>query len=242
MSTATWAEPDLSLLYPDSDGKPMADNTVQFDHIMMIKGGLDVVFSDREDVFVAGDLLWYPVEGAPEIRVAPDVMVVLGRPKGHRRSYLQWREDGVAPQVVFEIVSPRSAVPDMLVKTVFYQQYGVLEYYIYDPALGELYGLVRDGTALKPVEAMEGWTSPLLEIRFELGPLAPPDAPTDTPRRPLRVFGPDGRPFSSFAALAAERNRAEAERNRAEAERDAERERAERLAARLRELGVDPEA
>ena len=42
---------------------------------------------------MAGDLLWYPVEGQPNICQAPDVMVVWGRPKGERKSYLQWLEN-----------------------------------------------------------------------------------------------------------------------------------------------------
>ena len=58
------------------------------------------------NVFVAGNLLWYPVEGNPNIRTAPDIMIAFRRPKGHRGSYLQWKEDGIPPQVVFEIWSP----------------------------------------------------------------------------------------------------------------------------------------
>src|SRR5437016_2428062 len=92
--------------YPDSDGQPMADNTLQYEYITLIKGGLDIVFADVADVFVAGDLLWYAVEGEPTIRQAPDVLVAFGRPKGYRGSYRQWEEDNIPPQVVFEILSP----------------------------------------------------------------------------------------------------------------------------------------
>ena len=51
------------MIYPESDGKPMADNTRQFDTVVMIQGGLAALFANRLDVFVAGDLLWYPMEG-----------------------------------------------------------------------------------------------------------------------------------------------------------------------------------
>ncbi len=61
MQTPTLAEPTIE--YPDSDGQPMADNTVQFRWIQTLQGGLDVLFRDDPNVFVAGDLLWYPVEG-----------------------------------------------------------------------------------------------------------------------------------------------------------------------------------
>ena len=67
--------------YPESDGQPMADNTEQFDWLVKIKENLEILFAERPDVFIAGDLLWYPV---PDRRitnpVALDVMVVFGRP------------------------------------------------------------------------------------------------------------------------------------------------------------------
>ena len=98
--------PRTGVIYPDSDGQPMADNTLQFRWIVTIKEGLAHLFMDRPDVFVAGDLLWYPVEGDPKTRIAPDAMVAFGRPKGDRGSYKQWEEGGIAPQVVFEVLSP----------------------------------------------------------------------------------------------------------------------------------------
>ncbi|MEO8894016.1 MAG: hypothetical protein ABI417_21225, partial [Coleofasciculaceae cyanobacterium] len=57
------------IIYPDSDGKPMADNTKQFRCITTIQGGLDALFKDRADIFVAGDLLWYPLEGDNKTRL-----------------------------------------------------------------------------------------------------------------------------------------------------------------------------
>jgi Uma2 family endonuclease len=77
------------LLYPDSDGKPMADNTEQFRWIVTIKENLEVLFADRADVFIAGDLLWYPVRSTIVSPTAPDIMVIFGRPKGKRGSYKQ---------------------------------------------------------------------------------------------------------------------------------------------------------
>ncbi len=85
------------IIYPESDGRPIADNTKQFRWIVTIEGGLEALFREREDVFVAGDLLWYPVEGRPDIRTAPDIRVVFGQPKGDRGSYLQWQEGGIPP-------------------------------------------------------------------------------------------------------------------------------------------------
>lgn len=119
--------------YPDSDGQLMADNTQQFRWIVLIKENLEILFANHPQVFVAGDLLWYPVEGHPEICVAPDVLVAFGRDKGDRGSYKQWLENNIAPQVVFEILSPCNKLKEMTKKLQFYDRYGVEEYYIYDP-------------------------------------------------------------------------------------------------------------
>ena len=118
---------DENLIYPDSDGRPIADNTKQFRWIVTIKEGLDVLYRNDENVFVAGDLLWYPVEGRVDIRAAPDAMVVFGRPKGNRGSYMQWREENIAPQVIFEILSPNSAAQEINRKLKFYDNFGVQE-------------------------------------------------------------------------------------------------------------------
>ena len=130
---------------PESDGKPLADNTLQFRLIVTIQGGIDALFADVPNVFVAGDLLWYPTEAVDGAAVsqAPDVMVVFGRPKGDRRSYKQWQEDNIAPQVVFEILSHSNTAKEMKAKFEFYQRHGVEEYYLYDPAKNTLKGWLK---------------------------------------------------------------------------------------------------
>jgi Uma2 family endonuclease len=204
------------ILYPDSDGQPMADNTRQFDYIVMIQGGLSALFADRPDVFVAGDLLWYPVEGSNTLRAAPDAMVVFGRPPGYRGSYKQWCEDGLAPQVAFEVLSPGNTRVEMARKRQFYERYGVEEYYEYDPDRGELRGWLRREGRLEPIARMENWVSPRLGVRFTL-------AGTE-----LVLYRPDGRRFETFVELEqraeTERQRAETERQRAETERQRGRE------------------
>lgn len=57
--------------------------------------------------------------------MAPDVMVVFGRPKGDRGSYQQWREDNIPPQVVFELLSPGNRLAEMVRKLRFSERYGV---------------------------------------------------------------------------------------------------------------------
>jgi Uma2 family endonuclease len=110
MSSVALPPSRTPIVYPDSDGKPMAENTLQYQWIVKITGGLEHLFANDPDVFVAGDLFWYPVEGHPEIRLAPDTLIAFGRPKGNRGSYRQWVEGGISPQVVFEVIAPEMGI------------------------------------------------------------------------------------------------------------------------------------
>ena len=253
------------IIYPSSDGQPMAESTIQYKLIVKIKEGCESLFKDDPNVFVAADLLWYPVEGRIDISQAPDTMVVFGRPKGDRPSYIQYREDNIGPQVVFEIRSHNDRQTKMNKKLAFYQRHGVEEYYLYDPERNELQGWQRIEGNLEVIEPMEGWISPRLEVRFELG------------EDGLEIYRPDGEKFLSYAELEEERvlsrqrlqqesQRAEQESQRAEqAEQKVKQESqraeqanqraeqaeqkakqadqiAQRLAMRLRELNIDPDS
>lgn len=226
----------LDWLYPASDGKPMADNTEQYRWIVLIKENLEILFAGTPDVFVAADLLWYPVpvDNPPAPCQAPDVMVVFGRPKGKRQSYLQWQEGDVPPQVVFEILSQSNRTPkgrrEMEHKFSFYQQYGVEEYYLYDPDRLVLEGWLRQEEELVPIAEMSDWVSPRLQVRLAW-----------QPGKELQLYSPDGGRFLSSVELRelAEREHQRAEQ--AESERERERQRAERLATYLRSLGLNPD-
>ncbi len=213
-------QPEIT--YPDSDGQPMADNTKQFRWIVKIKENLEILFAEVADVFVAGDLLWYPVQGNNKIRVAPDIMVVFGRPKADRGSYQQWEEDNIAPQVIFEILSPGNRPQEMMNKLLFYQYYGVEEYYVYDPDDINLTGSIRVENRLEIIEEINDWVSPRLGIRFQLTPEI------------LEIYRPDGDKFLTSVELDQLRRQ---EKQRA----DQQQQRADRLAALLRERGIDPD-
>ncbi len=234
-------ETTIEVIYPESDGKPMADNTEQFAWIVKIKENLEILFASQTDVFIAGDLFWYPVKGNSSIKQAPDTMVVFGRPKGKRSSYLQWDEDNIPPQVVFEILSPGNTLKEMSKKLQFYERYGVEEYYIYDPHKNDLNGLLLSGDSFEVIEEMNDWVSPRLEIRFQLT--------SET----LEIFSLTGQKFLSPLEIdqlrEQERQRAEQENQRAEQEHQAkeaaleelekERDRYQELLAKLKEKGID---
>ncbi|MGD2180238.1 Uma2 family endonuclease [Lusitaniella coriacea] len=230
-----------NLVYPEDDGLPMSDNTKQFRWIMELYYNLEWLFAENPNIFVAGNLLWYPVEGQVKLCQAPDVMVAFGVAKGDRGSYQQWNENNVAPQVVFEILSPSNTQTEMNRKLLFYARYGVEEYYIYDPHKNDFSGLLRsptsesEGLSLQVIEKIQGWVSPRLGIRFELSEEA------------LQLYRPDGKPFATYLEiqrnLEQERERASQAEQRAEKAEIAlqeERRKAERLSERLREMGINP--
>ena len=174
----------LHIHYPSSDGKPMADNTRQWNWITFIKNGLEETTA-QQNIFVAGDLFWYPVEGNNKIRVAPDVLVAIGRPKGDKNSYLQWREAHIAPQIVFEILSPGNTKKEMAKKLLFYEKYEVIEYYVYDPDFNRLEIYHRTANKLKQIQTKD-WTSPLLKFRLLWT------------NSTLKLYHPNGEPFLSY--------------------------------------------
>jgi Uma2 family endonuclease len=225
--SATVTPPPKSAIpvhYPDDDGLPMSDNTQQMKWIFLLYGSLDGQYRDNADVFVAGNHLIYPVEGDNKTRQAPDVFVAFGRPKIERGSYRVWEENGVFPHVIFEVWSPGNRYAEMQAKFAFYEKYGAEEYYIlYPEFLAHAEGYQRQEGKLVRIEEMDGYVSPRLGVRFSLA------------RGQLTAFGADGHPMRSAAEMAAEREAAE--RTARE-----QQEKAAKLAAKLRELGVDPDA
>jgi Uma2 family endonuclease len=228
------------VIYPDCDGNPMSDNTLQFSWIVKIKENLEILFANEPNVFVAGDLLWYPVEGDNKTRRAPDTMVAFGRSKGYRGSYQQWLEDNIAPQVVFEILSPGNRLAEMTAKFEFYDRYGVEEYYIYDPDRVDVTGWLRQDGKLQGISDIAGWVSPRLGVRFELG-------------EELEIYTPAGELFLSPLEISQKAETAQLEATRqqaratlAESQAQLERDRANAaeqkaaiMAAKLRELGIE---
>ncbi len=122
------------LVYPCSDGEPMAESDwhrdLMMDFIFMLKRH----FKDRTDVHVSGNLLMYYEEGNIYKSVAPDVFVVFGVGKHPRRTFQTWVE-GATPDFVLEVTSPETYYrKDITRKKALYATLlGVREYYLYDP-------------------------------------------------------------------------------------------------------------
>ncbi len=251
--------------YPSGDGEPMAENTEQYDYITAIKGNLDIQFRAHDTVFVAGDHLIYPVRGDNATRRAPDVYVAFGRPKGPRGSYKVWLEGNIFPQVVFEIWSPSNTARVLKEKRLFYQRFGAEEYYLIYPDTGETEVWIRQGINLVEVEEVATFVSPRLGIRFDPQPgvncvigsdgkrfvgfeelgSALEEAESKAEQEKERAEEMVELANEQRKRAEREKKRAESEKQLAEAEKqraDIEKKKAEALAAKLRSLGVDPDA
>ena len=216
------------IAYPESDGKPRADNTLQAHWMFLLYNNFKALYHGK-DIFVAIDLFWYPVEGNPKIRIAPDVLIVFDRPDEHRGSYKQWEKENIPLTVVFEIITPSVSAMEILEKKAFYEKYGVQEFIIIDPDTNSFIAYNRSDNVLKRVETgKDTWKSPLLNIS-----LLVEDAE-------LKVYDFKGNKFMTFCELLDEINREHEDSNNVGTELASLLEEKERLKARLRELGENP--
>ncbi len=190
--------------YPCSDGEPIADSTLQFDVIGNLAAEFKYLFRDDPNVAVHFDLFWYPVRGRAQVVRAPDVMVIFGCPKSQRESYKQWEEDDVAPQVTIEVRSHSNTPANLAATFAFYEEYGVEEYYLYDPRVETIEGWRRVGRRLQPIESLDGWESPRLRIRIE------------RKDGKVRFLHPSGEPFGDVVETKAAGREAQARADREE--------------------------
>lgn len=197
--------------YPESDGQPVGETDKHILLLMTLRFMLDEFYRQQERVYVGSNLMCYYVENDPTKSISPDIFVVRGAEKGERRIYKFWEEP--APQMVLEISSRRTRKADLTSKKDLYASLGVREYFIFDPEY-KLQPPLR-AFRLHGQELVEEIVSNHRVLSHELGLELVDDGKT------LRLFNPNTREFL-----------------RTPAEETA---RADRLAAKLRELGFDPD-
>ena len=125
---------DPSIEYPETDDMPMPDNDEQFVPVTDALSALRYWYSDRDDVYVSGNLFVYYRMNDNRTWVAPDVFVVVGGTvKGFRDSWITWRE-GKPPDFAMEFASRSTWRYDLGDKRRIYVNMGVPEYWRFDPA------------------------------------------------------------------------------------------------------------
>lgn len=236
--------PPTNLIF--DDGEPLESNRHRIAMTTLIQS-LKQQWSQRQDFFVGGNMFVYYSSQQAKNRDfrGPDFFVVLGVDANpSRQGWVVWEEGGRYPDVIVELLSESTANVDLAAKKTLYEQvFRTRDYFVFDPFdANSLQGwhldIDRGYQLTSPSDRGWLWCQ---SLELWLGTWT--GIVEDDNTTWLRFYDRDG----NLVLLPgeAERQRAEAERQRAETERqraEAERQRAERLAARLREMGEDPDS
>jgi len=226
---------------PYDDGIPM--ETIRHrEQMNLLIDVLQLHWTERRDYFVGGNMfLHYDLNDKRHFR-GPDFFLVLDVEQRERKSWVVWQEGMRFPDLIIELLSDTTRKIDFgEKKTLYARVFHTPEYFLYDPYSQEFIGYRLQGFDYQEIEPdTEGRlysqaTNLYLAVRNNwLRWLTPQGIVLPSPREQLE---------QELQHVEQERQRTEQERQRAEQERqradNAER-RAERLAAKLRQLGIDP--
>mgnify|MGYP006443188373 CR=1 FL=1 len=215
-----------NLEYPDSDGWPMAESDVAREYLIYAIEGLRIYFQNRSDVYVSGNLFLYYEQGNPKAVIAPDVFVIFGVENKKRVSYKVWEENHKIPDFILEITSKSTVSEDQGIKKGLYAYLGVKEYFQYDPTSDYLQ------PPLQGLHLVEGNYFPIATQETKTGFAIF----SETLGLELRTYADGAMRFYDPTTSEILRTPQELEEARL-----AEQQKAEKMAARLRELGIDPD-
>ena len=167
------APTEIADLYPESDGKPMAETERHFRELLKNFNRLETHFAHIPDVYVLGDMMMYYEEGNPRKSISPDIFVAFGIGKKERRIYKIW-EEGKPPDFVLEFSSKGTYRNDLTGKVRLYAEIGIPEYFLYDvdrrylptPLMG--FRLIGDEYVEIPALATGGIPAATLGLEFHL--------------------------------------------------------------------------
>lgn len=224
------------IFYPCSDGEPLAETSVHVDAIINAVVVLRQYLAQQQAIVLADQFLYY-AQGFPKLRVAPDIMVIWDVPPGPRDNYKTWQE-GSVPAVIFEITSEGTRTQDQNHKKTLYEQLEVKEYWLFDPK-GEwipeqLRGYRLQGEQYEPIT--DGRSEPL-KLRLQIEDTLIGFYREDTGEKLLA-------PNELVAALHQEtqaRQNLEQQLEQAQQAKELAQRHSERLAKRLRALGINPD-
>jgi Uma2 family endonuclease len=231
-------EPPTDLIF--DDGEPLESNRHRIAMNVLIDSVL-VAFEGRTNYFVGGNMFVYYSRQQAMNRDfrGPDFFAVLDveDTERDRQGWVVWEEDGRYPNVIVELMSPSTAKSDKTVKKDLYERtFRTKSYYIYDPFdPGSLQGWSLDGSQhyqpIVPNEQGWLWCEPLgLWLGNWEGCIR--REPSNSTCHWLRFYDASGQLVLLQDEIA----------QAAQQEVQAAQERANRLAARLRALGEDPES
>ena len=178
---------------------------------------LEWLWQTRNDFYASGNITIYysPRQRKSEDFRGPDFFVVLGTERKARKSWVVWEEDGKYPNVIVELLSNSTSSTDKGLKKQIYQDiFRTPDYFWFDPHSLEFAGFLLVGGSYQAIEPNpQGWLwSQQLELYLGIY------------QDNLRFFTSEGQLVATPEEVAQQ-----------------EKEKSDRLAAKLRELGIDPD-
>ena len=217
-----------NVIFPPGDlysDEPQLETYLHLQQMMLLIKCLDWLWRDRNDFFATGNLTIYysPRQRKSEDFRWPDFFVVLGTERKPRKSWVVWEEDGKYPNLIVELLSETTAGTDRGLKKQIYQDtFRTPDYFWFDPETLEFAGFhLVDGQyqPLEPNSQGRLWSQ---QLSLYLGIY----------ERKLRFFTPEGE------LVPTPEESAESEKH----QKELSQKRAEKLAAKLRELNIDPDS
>jgi Uma2 family endonuclease len=219
----SWANVTLppSNLYSD---EPPFESDLHLRQILLLLTSLEWLWRDRTDFFASANLtVYFDVQKikSRDFR-GPDFFLVLDTERRSRKSWVVWEEQGKYPDLIVEVLSDSTAKQDRTDKKLLYQNtFRTPEYFWFDPVTLEFVGFVIMGgeyQAIPPNKSGYLWSR---QMNLYLG----------VQDSKLRLFTEEGVlvPMPEEAAKEAQQAAEEAQQK------------TDRLAERLRALGVDPD-
>ena len=224
--------PDVT--YPPTDlwsDEPPLESDLRLQQIIILLSCLELLWRERSDYYASGNLtIYYKAEQLKKRDFCgPDFFVVLDTEKRPRKSWVVWRERGKYPDVIVEILSDSTANIDRNNKKILYQNtFRTPNYFWFDPNTLELQGFrLIEGQyqAISPNEQGYLWSE---QLGLYLGIFD----------HKLRYFTADGQLVATSQEAELQQRQA---KEQALLEKEIERQAKEKLAQKLRELGIDPD-
>ncbi|MEH1964708.1 MAG: Uma2 family endonuclease [Nostoc sp.] len=199
-----------------SDEPPLETDLHRLQMTLLIQC-LEWLWQNRNDFYASGNLTIYysPRQRKSENFRGPDFFVVLGTERKHRKSWVVWEEDGKYPNLIIEILSHSTDDTDKGLKKQIYQDiFRTPDYFWFDPETLEFSGFHLLDGEYQPLEPNpQGWLWSQ-QLGLYLGVY----------QENLRFYTPEGELVPTPEEVAQQ-----------------EKQRSDRLAAKLRELNIDPD-
>ena len=220
--------PDATQLESD---EPEMESSQHYMQLMLLVICLEWLWRDQNDYFIGASLsIFYSRQQLKNREFGgPDFFLVKQTEKRPRKSWVVWEENGKYPNLIIELLSDSTARVDRNLKKNLYQDnFRTPEYFWFDPETLEFMGFRLDKNRYQEIQPNnQGWRWSE-ELELYLG----------VDGGQLRYFTANGERVPTPQEAAIEEQLLVQE---AQSQVQQERERAERLAQRLRELGINPD-